>query len=103
MEMRSGKNITIFSDVAGDYFKLDSFESDFRKYGKVGYPGNSDLNSRLNTGATENCRLCFSRLNNLIDIIYSQSKSAFLKTKLITFPVHTPVCNLSITFYKIKK
>lgn len=34
---RSGKNITIFSDVAGDYFKMDSFESIFRKYGKIGY------------------------------------------------------------------
>ncbi len=34
---RSGKNLTIFSDAAGDYFKLDSFEKGFRKYEKVGY------------------------------------------------------------------
>ncbi|MGC1121163.1 MAG: NACHT domain-containing protein [Candidatus Methanofastidiosia archaeon] len=34
---RSGKNITIFSDAAGDYYKLDSFEGDFKKYGKIGY------------------------------------------------------------------
>jgi energy-coupling factor transporter ATP-binding protein EcfA2 len=38
-EARSaGKNITIFSDVAGDYHRLDSFEGDdFRKRGKIGY------------------------------------------------------------------
>lgn len=34
---RSGKNITIFSDAAGDYYKLDSFERDIRKLEKIGY------------------------------------------------------------------
>jgi len=35
---RTGKNIMIFSDVAGDYHGLDSFEGDdFRKHGKIGY------------------------------------------------------------------
>ena len=35
---RAGKKITIFSDVAGDYHGLDSFEGDvFRKYGTTGY------------------------------------------------------------------
>jgi len=35
---RSGKNITIFSDMAGDYHGLDSFERDvFRQEGTTGY------------------------------------------------------------------
>ena len=35
---RAGKKITIFSDVAGDYHGLDSFEGDvFRKEGTTGY------------------------------------------------------------------
>jgi energy-coupling factor transporter ATP-binding protein EcfA2 len=35
---RAGKKITIFSDVAGDYHGLDSFEGDvFRKHGTTGY------------------------------------------------------------------
>src|SRR5690348_17125268 len=35
---RSGKNVTIFSDVAGDYHGLDSFESDaLRRGGTTGY------------------------------------------------------------------
>ena len=38
-ESRStGKNITIFSDVAGDYHGLDRFEGDnFREHEKIGY------------------------------------------------------------------
>ncbi len=38
-EARSkGKKITVFSDAAGDYMGLDSFEGDiFRKYGTTGY------------------------------------------------------------------
>jgi hypothetical protein len=35
---RAGKKITIFSDMAGDYHGLDSFEGDvFRKEGTTGY------------------------------------------------------------------
>jgi hypothetical protein len=35
---KAGKKITLFSDSAGDYYGLDSFEGDaFRKYGTAGY------------------------------------------------------------------
>src|SRR5207253_10090388 len=35
---RSGKNVTIFSDAAGDYHGLDSFERDvLRQEGTTGY------------------------------------------------------------------
>ena len=35
---KSGKKITIFNDVSGDYHGLDSFEGDvFRKEGTTGY------------------------------------------------------------------
>jgi hypothetical protein len=35
---RAGKKITLFSDSAGDYYGLDSFEGDvFRKHGTTGY------------------------------------------------------------------
>lgn len=35
---RAGKKLTLFSDSAGDYYGLDSFEGDvFRKHGTIGY------------------------------------------------------------------
>ena len=58
---RAGKKIAIFSDVAGDYHGLDSFEGDvFRKHGTTGYQYKF-YPSPLNTKHRKDIEECLKR------------------------------------------